>query len=113
MLWNMHSDPIVVNIDFNPATIGNNTVITGISGTSLFIRGLAVTVDGAAVLTFKSGSTALGTAKLADNGSFNLAEIPGADGEPFWKSKALGDSFIIQSDAAVRITGTCQYATNS
>jgi hypothetical protein len=109
MLWNIHSDPIILNIDLNPATIGNNTLIAGITNTRIFIRGLTISADGACVLTFKSGSTAYGTAKLAANGSFNLSDIAGADGEPFWNLK-LGDAFVVTSDAAVRLTGTCNYA---
>lgn len=111
-LFNIHSDPIIVNVDFNPATIGNNTLITGIAGNRIYIRGLTVSADGAAVLTFKSGATILGTAKLSANGSFNLSAIAGDDGEPFWRLN-LGDSFIITSDAAVRLTGTCNYALNN
>lgn len=112
MFFNIHSDPIIVNVDFNPATIGVNTIITGITATRIYVRGLTVSVDGAAVLTFKSGSTTLGTAKLSANGSFNLSAIAGTDGEPFWRCN-LGDSFTVTSDTAVRLTGTCNYALNN
>lgn len=104
MLWNIHGEPTVAPINLQPATIGDNTILTGAVIGETYVHGLMIIADGAATVTLKFGSRTLGIFKLAANQTVNMSDIVGMDGEPILKGY-LGEAFVINSSAAVALTG--------
>lgn len=104
MIWNIHGEPTVAPINFQPATIGDNSVLTGAVIGETFVHGLMIIVDGATTLTLKFGARTLGVFKLAANQTLNMSDIAGMDGEPILKGEVT-EAFVINSTAAVAITG--------
>lgn len=112
MIWNIHSEPTYAPIDLNPATVGNNTLVAANANGETFIHACSFSPDGACVVNLKKGSTTIGTFKLSTGQSVNLSDLPGWDGEPYYKM-AKNEAFVLVSDTAVRITGTLTYSTKN
>lgn len=90
-------------IDF--AASGNNTVITSVSGTTINVQRMLLVATAATTVTFYDGSTALtGAITLGIGGSIILDY----SGNP-WFTMTKGNSFIINSSAAVQISGRVYY----
>lgn len=104
MLWNIHGEPTVSPINLQPATIGDNQILAGATIGETFVHGLMIIVDAATTLTLSFGTRDLGVFKLAANQTLNMSDIVGMDGEPILKG-FVGEAFIINSTAAVAITG--------
>jgi hypothetical protein len=104
MIWNIHGEPTVAAINLQPASIGDNSILSGATIGETYIHGLMIIVDGATTLTLKFGSRTLGVFKLAANQTLNMSDIAGMDGEPILKGE-LGEAFVINSTAGVAITG--------
>lgn len=111
-MWNIHGDPTYGSVDLNPATVGDNTIVAANASGETFIQAFSVVVDGATTVILKKGSTAIGTFKLQAFQTLNLSDLPGMEGEPYYKM-AKNEAFVLNSSAAVRITGTVTYATKN
>lgn len=111
-MWNIHGEPTYDDIDLNPATIGNNTIVAANTAGETFIHALSVVVDAETILTLKKGSTNIGVFKLQAYQTLNLSDLPGMEGEPYYRM-SKNEAFIIASTAAVRITGTVTYSTKN
>lgn len=104
-MWNIHGETTDQNIDLNPAVIGDQTLVAANTAGETFIHAFSIIVDGACVILIKKGSTTVATFKMAANQTISLSDIPGMEGEPFYRlDKNI--AFVLNSDAAVRITGT-------
>lgn len=111
-IWNIHSEPSYAPVDLNTAVVGDNTIVAANPNGETFIHAFAVTVDGACVLTLKKGAASIGIFKLSANQTINLSDLPGWDGEPYYKM-AKNEAFILNSNALVRVTGTVTYSTKN
>lgn len=109
MLWNIHGEPTVTPINLAPALAADNTIVAAPTIGETFIQGFMIIADAATTVTLKFGSRTLGVFKLSASQTVNLSDIPGMEGEPVLKGFA-GEAFIMNSSAAVTITGMCKYA---
>jgi hypothetical protein len=89
------------------ATIGDNTIVAAVTATPILIHGIVLTVGGATNLIFKDGASSnlSGAMVLTGNGSSITLQI---SSEPYFRALP-GDAFVINSSAAVSITGTVWY----
>lgn len=108
-MWNIHGEPTVSPINLVPATIGDNTIVAAPTIGETFIQGFMIIADAATTVTLKFGTRTLGVFKLAAAQTVNLSDIPGMEGEPVLKG-FVGEAFILNSSAAVTITGMVKYA---
>lgn len=108
-MWNIHGEPTVAPINLAPASIGTNSIVAAPTIGETFIEGFMIIADAATTVTLKFGSRSLGVFKLAASQTLNLSDIPGMEGEPVLKG-FVGEAFIIDSSAAVTITGMVKYA---
>jgi hypothetical protein len=102
--------PILLTLPVNFSSSGDNTVITAISLTRFAIHRIWLVCAAATSLTFKDGaSTALsGAASMSANGGLTFD----ATGEP-WFVTSLGNAFIINSSAAVQVSGMVYYTATT
>lgn len=113
MMWNIHGPSQYGNIDLNPATIGDNTIIAANAAGQNFLKALSIVVDAATVIVFKNTTTSsIATFKLQAFQTISLSDLPGQEGEPYYVFEK-NQPFIINSTAAVRITGTYTYAVKN
>jgi hypothetical protein len=97
--------PYVQQAPVNFSSSGNNTIITGLSGTRIRILQFFLVFSGAVNVTYYSGTTAL-------SGPLEFA-FAGAQVQDFIQLPLTcneGDSFIINLSAAVQVGGTIWYA---
>jgi len=78
MMWNIHGEPTTPSVDLNPAAIGVNTIVAANANGETFIHALAIVVDGACVLTYKTGNTVVGVFKLAANQTISVSDLRGS-----------------------------------
>jgi hypothetical protein len=97
--------PLVQQAPINFAASGDNTVIIGAVGKMIKVLQFFYVVAAATNLTFKSGSTPI--SGPLDFGS-NAAQVQDFIQLPLTCN--VGDSFIINSSAAVQVGGTIWYA---
>lgn len=89
----------------NFATSGNNTIVAAVAGKVVKVYRMTLTVGGATNITLYNGATALtGPIPLATNGSYVLdfSGIP-------WYTTTASNAFIINSSAAVQVSGALDY----
>ena len=89
----------------NFAASGNNTVVAAVAGKGIYVYRMYFTVAGATNITIYNGTTPLtGAIPLATNGSYVLdfSGIP-------WYTVTAGNAFIINSSAAVQVSGAADY----
>ncbi len=88
------------------ASSGDNTIVTGISGTKLIVYSIVAIVAADNNLIWKSGSTVIiGTCNLAANGGYHLESMLGIC------EAADGENLIINLSGAVQTGGTVTFAS--
>src|SRR5712692_2858354 len=94
----MKITPVVVNFSGS----GDQTIVTGVAGQTIRIMRVLLNTGAATNLTFKDGTTALtGAMAFAANGGLVLD-----DSDEPWYIAADGNNFVINSSAAVQVSGT-------
>jgi len=94
-------------IDFN--AVGNNELIPATAGESLRLFRVFFVVAGAVSIRFRDGTEDLtGAISLAANGSFVL-DTPREE-QP-WFSTSSGRALVLNTDAAVQVSGRVYYLT--
>lgn len=109
MLWNIHGEPVVQSINLNPALAADNTLIAAPTIGETFIEYFQIIADAATTVVIKFGARTIATYKLSAAQTVSTSDVVGMDGEPVWKGYA-GEAFILNSSAAVQITGSLKYA---
>ena len=112
-MWNIHGDPTYTNINLATATNGDNTIVSANTAGELFVHALSFTVDLACTVQIKLGSTVVGTFKLPANGTVNLADNPGMEGEPFYKLAKNNALILNVSTTGITLTGTVTTSTKN
>jgi len=96
----------VRQVAINFSASGDNTIVTAPASGPINVYGLILTVHAATNIIFKHGATAAsGAIELTAVGSslfLGLYENP-------WYWTLPGENFIINSSAAVQVSGTCWY----
>ena len=91
-------------LDFS--TVGDNTIVAGVSGLNVRVHRIFFVVSGSVVVTFKDGSGALtGPMTFLANSTFVLDDtntIP-------WFTTAVGTGFIINLSTSVQVSGRVYY----
>lgn len=94
-------------VDFS--TAGDNIVVAGSSTSETHILSLSIVAVGGTTLTIGFGSTPVGKFTLAAGQSINLSGLANQAGAPYF-IVPRGVDFIINSSAAVAVTGTVKWA---
>jgi len=91
----------------NGGAAGDSTVVAGVTGQKIRVNGYVVQAGGNTNVTFKSGSNLLSGPLSASGSSSGVASGSNPDG---WFDCGLGESFIVNSSAAVQLSGHLDYS---
>ncbi len=111
MVWSARYAPQAISLV--PAAIGDNIIVAGVAGQVIRVYRILVVAGAATNIIFKdgAGNNLTGALPLLANGSVTLdfsGQMLKFGGEP-WFFTALGNSFIINSSAAVNLTGKLDF----
>lgn len=89
----------------NFSTAADQTIVTGVTGKSIYVVKMVASAAGVTSITVKSGATALsGPIPLNTAEEFRLWE-----GDTYWWVTNPGDNLIFNNSAAVAVGGTLWY----
>jgi len=100
----------ILKAEVNFNTIGDHTIVNGAAGKQIYIRSINLIVNGAQILIFKTGSTALAPANGFNfSAAGQLIELLRGYRDAYMITNA-GDNLVINGSAAVQVSGFIEYS---
>lgn len=106
----------LVTVGVNFSTSGNQTIVAAVAGVQLFLRGLALIVNGATTLTFNSQDSAGTNPNPVSFGPFVFPSASAVvlddvlDSSIPWAKFTSGSGLVINSSNAVQVSGFLRYS---
>lgn len=107
--WYIHGEPTDAAVNFSGT--GDNTVVAASTTSQTFLLGMSIIVAGATTLTIKLGARTVGIFALSSGQTLQFSPMNSHNGAP-WFICEKTEAFIINSSAAVSVTGTVKSALN-
>lgn len=109
-MWNIHPEPEDTKIDISAS--GDTTLLAANAAGYNMIFNISVVVGAPTTLILKCGSREVAKYTLAANATMSISSSDYQSGQPYFIARP-GEAFIINSSAAVAITGTLKYAVRT
>ena len=110
MMWNIHAEPIDAAVDLSAS--GDTTLVAASSTSHNYIFNISVVVANPTTITLKCGARTVAKYTLQANATVSISASDYQSGQPYFACRP-GEVFVLNSSAAVGITGTIKYASQS